>query len=173
MSSHPDDILDDFERRGVALLRAETLGKRAREPRDPKQKKRQHPERDLQKQIVGFINRFVQNVVVAAVTNEEQARSKDPEARARFGAARRAAGVLSGFPDLTVWLPNGRVILWELKSDKGRLSTAQHLVQARLSELGHPVQVIRSLEEALAALAQAGVAMPGRALRQSVPVAPL
>ena len=173
MTSHPDDILDDFERRGVALLRAETLGKRAREPRDPKQKKRQHPERDLQKQIVGFVNRFVPAVLVAAVTNEEQARSSDPEARARFGAARRAAGVLSGHPDLVVYLPGGRVLLWELKAAKGTVSVAQHLVHARLGELGHSVEIIRTFEAAMAALARAGVALPGRAMRQSVPVQPL
>lgn len=172
MSVDPDDLLDQMERRGVALLRAETLGKRAREPRDPKQKKRQYPERDLQKAIVGYINRFIPGVLVAAVTNEEQGRG-DAEQRARFGAMRRSSGVLTGFPDLTVWLPNGRVILWELKAPKGTTSAAQHLVHARLSELGHPVEVIRTFEAAMDALGRAGVNVPGRVLRQATPVRPL
>jgi hypothetical protein len=174
VSSDPDDLLDELQRQGIARLWAEQAAKKAagRGPKVPSTPKRQHPERDLQKQIVGYINRFVQNVVVAAVTNEEQGRG-DAEQRARFGAMRRASGVLTGFPDLTVWLPNGRVILWELKSEKGRISVAQSLVHARLAELGHGVELIRSLEDAMAALARAGVAVPGRALRASVPVGPL
>ena len=173
MTGHPDDLLDEFERRGVAQLRAETLGKRAREPREKPAKKRAHPERDLQKQIVGFVNCFVPAVVIAAVKNEEQARSNDPEARARFVAARRASGMLPGHPDIICYLPGGRVLLWELKAAKGTVSAAQHLVHARLSELGHTVEVIRTFEAAMAALTRAGVAMPGRAMRASLPVSPL
>jgi hypothetical protein len=174
VSSDPDDLLEQLQRQGVARLWAEQAAKKAagRGPKLPSTPKRQHPERDLQKQIVGYINRFVQNVVVAAVTNEERGRG-DAEQRARFGAMRRASGVLSGFPDLTVWLPNGRVLLWECKSDKGRVSVAQHLVHSRLDALGHPVEIIRSLEDAMAALVRAGVAVPGRALRASTPVEPL
>lgn len=174
--SDPEHPFDEFYRRGVAQLRAQTVGRKAKPAPDEdwsKPKKRGSPERDLQKQIVGYVNRFVQGVVIAAVTNEEQARSSDPEARARFGAMRRAAGVLSGHPDLVVYVPGGRVLLWELKAPKGTVSVAQHLVHARLAELGHPVQVIRTLEEALAALVRAGVPVPGRAMRLSTPVQPL
>lgn len=173
--SHPeDDLVEQLQRQGIARMWAEQAARKAR-PREPKQaaeKKRQHPERDLQKQIVGFINRFIQTVVVAAVTNEEQGRG-DAEQRARFGAMRRASGVLTGHPDLVVYLPGGRVLLWELKAPKGTTSGAQHLVHARLGELGHRVEVIRTFEAAMAALTQAGVALPGRALRQSTPVSPL
>jgi hypothetical protein len=166
-----DDLVDLLQRQGIARMWADAAAKKAagRGPKIAAAPKRAHPERDLQKQIVGYINRFVQNVVVAAVTNEEQGRG-DAEQRARFGAMRRASGVLTGFVDLTVWLPGGRVLLWELKSDKGRLSVAQNLVHARLAANGHPVEIIRTLEDAMAALVRAGVAVPGRALRQSVPV---
>ena len=175
MSADPDDLVEQLQRQGIARMWADAAAKKARprEPKQPKAKTRQHPERDLQKQVVNYINRFVQDVVVAAVTNEEQARSSDPEARARFGAMRRASGVLTGFPDLTLWLPGGRSLLWEFKSDKGRVSTAQHLVHARLDKNGHRVEIIRSFEQAMAALARAGVALPGRALRSAAPVAPL
>lgn len=174
--SHPDDLLNELERMGIARMRAEAAAKRTA-PREPKEdwsapKKRQHPERDLQKTIVAYINRFVQNIVVAAVTNEEQGRG-DAEQRARFGAMRRASGVLTGHPDLIVYLAGGRILLWELKAPKGTTSVAQHMIHARLDALGHPVEVIRTLEAAMAALVRAGVAVPGRALRQSVPVAPL
>lgn len=172
--SDPDDLLEEMQRRGVQMLRAQTLGKKERVAVEDwsKPKKRAHPERDLQKTIVGYINRFVQNVVVAAVTNEEQGRG-DAEQRARFGAMRRASGVLTGHPDLIVYLPGGRIALWELKAPKGRISTAQHLVHARLSELGHPVELIRTLEDAMAALVRAGVPVAGRALRSAGPVQPL
>lgn len=174
MSADPDDLVEQLQRQGIARMWAEQAAKKARprEPKQPKAKTRQHPERDLQKSIVGYINRFVQNVVVAAVTNEEQGRG-DAEQRARFGAMRRASGVLTGHPDLVVYLSGGRILLWELKAPKGTTSVAQHLVHARLSELGHPVEVIRTIEQAMAALARAGVALPGRALRSAAPVAPL
>lgn len=174
VSSDPDDLVEQLQNAGVARMWADRAAKKAagRGPKLPAAPKRQHLERDLQKTIVAYINRFVQNVVVAAVTNEEQGRG-DAEQRARFGAMRRASGVLTGHPDLVVYLPAGRIALWELKAPKGRLSVAQNLVHARLGELGHPVELIRSLEDAMAALVRAGVAVPGRALRQSVPVAPL
>jgi hypothetical protein len=172
MASDPDDLVDALARQGLARQRAEQLRSReARklEPKIPAAPKRAHPERDLQRAIVGYINRFVQGVLVAAVVNEEQGHG-DAEQRARFGAARRASGVLSGHPDLLCYLPGGRILLWECKSDKGRVSAAQHLVHAQLAALGHPVEVIRTLEAALEALVRAGVPVRGRMLRQSVPV---
>jgi hypothetical protein len=174
VSADPDDLLEQLQRQGVAKLWAERAAKQAagRGPKLPATPKRQHPERDLQKAIVKLIRSTVPGVLVAAVTNEEQGHG-DAEQRARFGAMRRASGILTGFPDILVWLPAGRVLLWELKAEKGRLSEAQHLVHAQLADLGHPVEVIRSIEQAIAALVRAGVPVRGRALRQSVPVAPL
>lgn len=174
MSSDPDDLVEQLQRQGIARMWAEQAARKAagRGPKLPAAPKRAHPERDLQKQIVMLIRRTVPDVLVAAVTNEEAGHG-DAEQRARFGAMRKASGVLTGHPDLICYLPGGRILLWELKSDTGRLSAAQHLVHAQLADLGHPVEVIRTVEAAIAALVRAGVQVRGRMLRQSVPVGPL
>jgi hypothetical protein len=174
VSSDPDDLLDELQRQGIARMWADAAAKKraGRGPKLPATPKRAHPERDLQKSIVMLIRRTVPGVLVCAVTNEEAGHG-DADQRARFGAMRKAFGVLPGFPDLIVWLPAGRVLLWECKAERGVLSAAQRLVHAQLGELGHPVEVIRTLEAAMAALVRAGVAVPGRALRSAAPVDPL
>ena len=48
--------------------------------------------------------------------------------RHRFAAARKKSGVVTGFPDLTVWLPGGRVVLIEMKKRGTDLS--KHYRQA-------------------------------------------
>jgi hypothetical protein len=168
-----DDLVTKLQNRGVAKLWAEERAKRTapRVPKEPAAAKRAHPERDLQKTIVTLIHRCVPDVVVAAVTNEEQGRGDDAQ-RARFGAMRKASGVLTGHPDVVVYLSGGRVLLWELKAPKGTISAAQHLVHARLNALGHAVEVIRTPEAAMAALVRAGVPIRGR-LGLAVPVAPI
>ena len=174
VSSDPDDLVEQLQNAGVARMWADQRAKRAagRGPKLPAAPKRQHLERDLQKTIVVLIRRTVPGVLVAAVTNEEQGHG-DAEQRARFGAMRRASGVLTGHPDLIVYLPGGRILLWELKAPRGVTSPAQLLVHAQLAELGHAVEVIRTPEAAMAALVRAGVTVRGRMLRQSVPVDPL
>ena len=150
------DLVTEMQDEGARLRRNATALRKAM-PREPKQKKvkRATPERDLQRAIVKMVRLAYPQVVLAAVPNEQAGASGDASARARFGAARKASGVLTGFPDLVACLPGGRTLFLELKAPKGVTSSAQHLVHARLSEIGHPVLVIRSLDEAAAALRRA------------------
>jgi LmbE family N-acetylglucosaminyl deacetylase len=124
---------------------------RAREPRETAPKKRQHPERDLQRAIVTLARRAFPQVVLASYPAEQRG-TGDADQRARYGAARKASGVLTGHPDIIVYLPAGRVLLWEIKAEKGRTSAAQDLLHARLAEIGHQVAVIRSVDAAAEAL---------------------
>ena len=144
------DLADDLIAQGVAQWRAAAKPK-ARQPRDAKPKKRAHPERDLQRSIVKLARQAFTQVMVAAVPNE-QGGTGDADQRARFGAARKASGVVSGFPDLIVVLPGGRVMFWECKAPRGTTSDAQELVHARLYDMGHSVAVIRTLDAAADAL---------------------
>jgi hypothetical protein len=57
-----------------------------------------------------------------------------------------------GCQDLTIFAPNGRIFLFELKAKDGKLSLEQAAWIAGMRMLGHHVQVIRSMEEFLSAI---------------------
>ena len=102
------------------------------------------PERQVQRAILaGLRLRFPE----ALVHHSPNAAS---DARHRFHMAKD--GVLPGYPDLTVLLPHGRTLLLEVKTTKGRLSPAQRDIHDRLAAMGHAVAVVRSVDEALAAV---------------------
>ena len=63
-------------------------------------------------------------------------------------------GMEKGMPDLLLYLPNGKVLNMELKTDKGKQSADQVDVQNRLTKLGHNYYVIRTVYEAFNAIAE-------------------
>jgi hypothetical protein len=78
------------------------------------------------------------------------------------GGRKKRLGCVAGWPDCSVWW-RGRVVLLELKRSRGgQLSPAQKVLHPRLEAAGFPVQVVRSVPEALDAVAAAGVPLRGR-----------
>lgn len=72
------------------------------------------------------------------------------------GRRRKDLGALAGWPDIGV-LWDGRLALLELKRSRyGCLSPAQRALHPRLAAAGHPVSVVRSVNEALEALRAVG-----------------
>lgn len=63
-------------------------------------------------------------------------------------------GMENGMPDLLLYLPNGKVLNMELKTDKGKQSPDQVDVQNRLTKLGHNYYIIRTVYEAFKAIAE-------------------
>ena len=63
-------------------------------------------------------------------------------------------GYSRGMPDLLLYLPNGKVLNMELKTDKGKQSADQVDVQNRLTKLGHNYYIIRTVYEAFNAIAE-------------------
>ena len=63
-------------------------------------------------------------------------------------------GFSRGMPDLLLYLPNGKVLNMELKTDKGKQSADQVDVQNQLTKLGHNYYIIRTVYEAFNAIAQ-------------------
>ena len=63
-------------------------------------------------------------------------------------------GFERGMPDLLLYLPNGKVLNMELKTDKGKQSADQIEVQNRLTKLGHNYYIIRTVYEAFNAIAE-------------------
>lgn len=152
------DLVEDLMEAGAQQRRAAAAQRKADLAAyrgQAKRMKRANPERDLQRGVVKMVKLCFPQVVLAAVPNEQAGASSDPDARARFGAARKASGVLTGFPDLIACLPGGRILFLELKAERGTISTAQLLMHARLAEIGHRVVVVRSLDQAAEALREA------------------
>lgn len=119
--------------------------------------KRGNPERVAQISVKTWLHLVFPGCIVAASVNEAPSNSVNPFERARFYGARKRAGVVSGFPDLTVLLDGGRVFFIEMKSATGRLSENQRLVHQKLRSLGHVVIVARDIETASAALRAEGL----------------
>jgi hypothetical protein len=119
--------------------------------------KRGNPEREQQRAVKEWLETQFPRCIVAAVENERKGDSSNPHSRARFAAARKKSGVVSGFPDLTVWLPGGKVVLIEMKSATGKLSDAQKALHPKLRELGFTVIVARDISSAEAEFRKAGL----------------
>ena len=128
-------------------------------------KRRGTPEADLQRAVVQAL-RFAlpRSAIIHHCANEVT------EAGPR-GAKRQAIlvgmGVHPGFPDLMAFC-DGRVLFLELKSVKGRLSPTQEAFRDAVQAQGHGWALVRSLDDALGALAEHGfttrVAAPARRL---------
>jgi hypothetical protein len=56
-------------------------------------------------------------------------------------------GVYFGYPDLTLHLPNGKTVFFELKSLKGRVSANQKQCHQKLESLGFNMHIVRSIKE--------------------------
>lgn len=116
-------------------------------------KRRGTPEADLQRAVVLAL-RFAlpRTAIIHHCANEVT------EAGPR-GAKRQAIlvgmGVHPGFADLLV-LCDGRVLFLELKSLKGRLSSSQEAFRDAALAQGHGWALVRSLDDALGALADHG-----------------
>ena len=126
-------------------------------------KRRGTPEADLQRAVVQAL-RFAlpRTAIIHHCANEVT----EPGSR---GARRQAIlvgmGVHPGFADLMV-LCDGRVLFLELKSLKGKLSPDQAAFRDAVQAQGHGWALVRSLDDALGALADHGfttrVALPVR-----------
>ena len=78
------------------------------------------------------------------------------------GARKKRLGCVAGWADCGVFW-RGRLVLLELKRSRGgQLSPAQKALHPRLEAAGFPVAVVRSVDEALAAVSAAGVPIRGR-----------
>jgi hypothetical protein len=64
---------------------------------------------------------------------------------------------MAGMPDLIVWIKDGPVHCWELKSPVGVQSLNQKKFEVEVGRMGHWYLIIRSLDEAILALKAAGL----------------
>jgi hypothetical protein len=111
------------------------------------------PEADLQRAVVSAVRvALPRTAIVQHCANEVT----EPGPRgARRQAILTGMGVHPGFADLMV-LCDGRVLFLELKSPKGRLSPAQEVFREAVLAQGFGWALVRSLDDALGALADHG-----------------
>jgi hypothetical protein len=120
-------------------------------------KKRGRPEAAIVNSIRQWLQLAVPGAVCWASQNEVPFRTSDPRAGFAMMAARRAAGMVKGAPDLTVACPNGVTIYLEVKAPRGVIQPAQVEFHERLRRIGHRVAVVRSIDDARAVFKAAGV----------------
>lgn len=72
-------------------------------------------------------------------------------------AKKRQAGTIAGWPDIEILLPGPRTLFMEVKAPKEYPPKDQRDLHADLEAIGYPVAVVRSIEDARAALAAWGV----------------
>lgn len=172
MSDPETMTLDDYIAAAGRSYMAKLRAKKPRAPRDPNApppKKPGNPERVAQRKVKKWFEAW--GWMVQASFVEQGAASKDPTKRARFGAARKASGAKTGFPDLTCISPTGRTVYVEMKSATGKLSPAQIEVHADLRARGCVVVMGRDVASVRDALLAEGVvvemrpALPAQGLR--------
>jgi hypothetical protein len=108
----------------------------------------------IHRSILNWLQLVLPRALVLHVPNEVAA--DGDHVRRAIGKA-KSLGLCVGFPDLAVFLPDGEVVMFEVKSATGRVSTAQAAVHDRLAGLGHRTGVVRSIDDARAALARWGI----------------
>ena len=101
-----------------------------------------HPESKIQAEIVKALQE--RKILFCSIPNEAAGK----------GAAIRMAqlktlGLKSGAPDLLVFMPGGKLICFEVKSDVGRQSPAQMDFEAKLKERGFLYYIARSVQDVL------------------------
>lgn len=72
------------------------------------------------------------------------------------GAKMKRLGVVAGWPDISIYGPPGCFFM-EVKSAKGRLSNCQHRIIDQLKDMGRPVAVVRSIDDARALVREWGL----------------
>lgn len=111
------------------------------------------PEADLQRQIVLALRLALPPGAIVHHSAHE-VRSGGPAGRRRQAIA-VGMGVHAGFPDLVV-IAQRRVVFLEVKAPRGRLDPAQEAFREAVRAQGFGYAVVRSIDEALAALATHG-----------------
>lgn len=115
-------------------------------------------EHQLQVAVVNYCRSIVGRAMVkerfAAIPNGAFL-AGNPQRRAGQSNKLKAEGMRPGMPDMVFWRNAGEVLWMELKNGKeGRLSDNQKEVHASLLACGFTVCVVRTLEDAKAAINQ-------------------
>ena len=112
--------------------------------------RRKTPEADFQSHLVGVLRQRLCDALVFHVPNGVN----QPLAAA---LRLRRMGLTAGIPDLVVLHAGGKILFLECKAEKASVSPEQNAVFAAIRALGHRVEVVREVAEALQYCGEAGI----------------
>lgn len=117
------------------------------------------PERDVARTCIRWLRLVLPaGSIVATISTERRGGGATEQERARFGAALKKSGVVTGFLDAVAVIPGGRSIWLEWKRpDGGVVSDRQAGMHERMRSLGHAVIVANSIETCRGGLQALGV----------------
>lgn len=103
------------------------------------------PEHKIQVAIIKWLRAVMPKCMIQHCRNEH---GKAGKAGMLAAQRQKAAGVMSGFPDL-ICLPYANVgpFFLEVKTKTGRVSVAQEQVHNMLRERGYKIAVVRSVDD--------------------------
>ena len=128
--------------------------------------RRNTPEADLQRAVVQALRvALPRDDIVHHAVNEIAANDRRGQIRQSILVG---MGVHSGFADLTV-ISGGRVLFLEVKSPSGRLRKSQEVFRDTVCAQGFGWALVRSVDDALGALADNGFTSRVRPLRRAAP----
>ena len=109
-------------------------------------------ERPIHLAVLGLLRLRLPRVSAATIHHSAGEVDVSSKAVARAIAKSKHMGMLVGWPDLT-WLGSGGVLhAFEVKTPQGRMSPAQEAVRGAIEAAGGRYAVVRSVDEADAAL---------------------
>lgn len=125
-------------------------------------RQRATPEADVQRQVVAFLRLVLpRDAIVHHSANEVAGGGRAARNRQAILAG---MGVHAGFSDLMV-ISGGRVLFLEVKSSTGRLRPSQEAFRDAVRAQGFGWALVRSIEDAADALAEAGFIQRARLAR--------
>lgn len=128
--------------------------------------RRGNPEADLQRHVVQLLRAVLPaKAIVHHSANEVRRGGRDGRTDQSIAIG---MGIYPGFSDLLV-ISEGRVMFLELKSATGTLSAAQRAFRDRVCAQGFPWALVRSVDDAMAALAAHGFQTRVREVRKVSP----
>jgi hypothetical protein len=112
--------------------------------------KRKRPEADFQSHLVDVLRQRLEGALVFHIPNGV---NQPLPAALRL----RRMGLTAGIPDLAVLHAGGKILFLECKAQMGSVSPEQNSIFAEIRALGHRVEVVREVAEALQYCGEAGI----------------
>jgi hypothetical protein len=106
---------------------------------EPANDNRRRPEWRIQAEVMARLHKLEDAGWPIASAGDMNAARRTPAEAARA----KVTGLTPGEPDVRVYLPAMRIVMFELKARDGELSEAQKERHAKLRRLGHDVMVVQ------------------------------
>lgn len=100
-------------------------------------------EAQIQIALIKYINLTYPKLLIPVHVPNDMTRSSAE------GYIKKLMGMLPGFPDLIIFHKSGKVLLLELKAQKGRISTSQIQTQNRLKLFNQTTKTAWNLNDAI------------------------